>query len=260
MLARRPPARTVQPPSAAGAHRLDARPEAAARQPLGDPAVVGLELAPQDVQALVEVEAVQALAGVQVAQEGVRARRVGERHEVGEERHLDLRLVEHEAGVPRELRAWRRRRRASTSATPSSSAARPRLNGPMPTPTTSCAARHAATAMRGARVQPSSTRVRSGEARAARSPRRRARGRARASACCARRARRRSRVMPNWSSSRVTRWLTSACASAAAEQLGRADEQVKAAVARAARRRARRADRRARGRSRRRRTGCARRR
>ena len=140
---------------------VDARAEAAAWQPLGDPAVVGLELAPQDVQALVEVELVQPLAGVQVAQEGVRARRVGERHEVGEERHLDLRLVEHEAGVPRELRGAVEEDRVELR-----DAVEQRGQAEVERADADAGdvvrGRHAATAMRGARVQPSSTRVRSG--------------------------------------------------------------------------------------------------
>ncbi len=68
--------------------------------PVGGPGVVLLELLAVDRAAGADQEAVDAPAGHQVVEEGVRIRRGGEADEVLPGRDLELRAREHEAGVP----------------------------------------------------------------------------------------------------------------------------------------------------------------
>lgn len=103
---------------------------------VGDPAAVGVVFGAVGVEALGEVEGEEALAGLEVVEEGPGAGGVGEGDEVGEEGDLDARAVDEESGMPVEGGAlfvedgvefgegWAR-------------AARERLLGPMPMPTRS---------------------------------------------------------------------------------------------------------------------------
>jgi hypothetical protein len=54
------------------------------------------------VEVLREVEREQPLAVAQVGQKGQLVRRVHEGHQVGQERHLQERALDHEAGMPAE--------------------------------------------------------------------------------------------------------------------------------------------------------------
>lgn len=67
---------------------------------VGDPAAVGVVFGALCVEALGEVERVEALVGFEVVEEGPGAGGVGEGDEVGEEGDLDAGAVDEEAGVP----------------------------------------------------------------------------------------------------------------------------------------------------------------
>lgn len=76
--------------------------EVEAGEVLGDPAAVGVVFGALDVEALGEVEGEEALAGLEVVEEGPVAGGVGEGHQVGEERDLDGGAVDEQPGVPAE--------------------------------------------------------------------------------------------------------------------------------------------------------------
>ena len=159
----------------------------------------------------------------------MRARRVGERHEVGEERHLDLRLVEHEPGVPGELRLGVEEDRVEVRhAVEQRGEAEVERSDADPDDVVH-GRRHAA-AMRGARVQPSSTRVRSGSSRRAISspPSARQRASIRVLRASGSQTIRDDAELLEQPRHEVA---DERLRDAAAEQLGRADEQMKAAVA-----------------------------
>jgi hypothetical protein len=67
---------------------------------VADPAAVGGVFGAVDVEAFGEVEGEEAVAGLEVVEEGPGARGVGEGHQVGEERDLEGGAFDEEAGVP----------------------------------------------------------------------------------------------------------------------------------------------------------------
>lgn len=72
---------------------------------VGDPAAVGVVFGALDVEALGEVEGEEAVAVLEVVEEGPGAGGVGEGHQVGEEGDLEGGAVDEEAGVPVEAGA-----------------------------------------------------------------------------------------------------------------------------------------------------------
>lgn len=82
------------------AHRVDLLAEVGVGQVLGDPAAVGVVLGAVDVEAFGEIEREEALAALQPVQERPAAGRVDERHQVGEEGHLQGGAVDEQPGVP----------------------------------------------------------------------------------------------------------------------------------------------------------------
>lgn len=85
-------------------HLGDRRPEADAAQLVRGPAAVVVVLDAQRVEVLADVERVQAARFLQVAEEGVRGRRVGEGDQVRHERGLEVRALQEHPGVPLEVR------------------------------------------------------------------------------------------------------------------------------------------------------------
>ena len=81
-------------------HRL---PEPDAAEPLGGPAAVVVVLRAQRVERLADVERVEVAGLLEVVEERPARGRVGHRHQVGEERHLQGGVVEQHPGVPGEL-------------------------------------------------------------------------------------------------------------------------------------------------------------
>lgn len=93
-----------QAPFGVPADRVDLVAEVQAGEPLADPAAVGVVLGALDVELLGEVEREEALTALQVVEEGPRAGRVGQGHQVGEERDLERGSLDEEARVPVEGR------------------------------------------------------------------------------------------------------------------------------------------------------------
>lgn len=67
---------------------------------VADPAAVGGVFGAVDVESFGEVEGEEAVAGLEVVEEGPGARGVGEGHQVGEERDLEGGAFDEESGVP----------------------------------------------------------------------------------------------------------------------------------------------------------------
>lgn len=111
--------------------------EVEAGEPGADPAAVGVVFGAVDVEALGEVEGVEAVLGALVVEEAPGAGGVGEGDEVGEEGDLEGGAVDEESGVPVEGGALFVEGGGEGVGRPWARAARERLKGPMPMPTRS---------------------------------------------------------------------------------------------------------------------------